>query len=77
MRNKRIEDTKECVKRMLRKSGFIQDHESRSALEDKEEAGYLDLAVSGDVESKVEDNNSDPEVGEVVEGLKEGWDQDE
>jgi len=59
---------------MLRKSGFIQDHESRSALKDKEETGYRDLAVSGDVESKVEDNNSDPEVGEVVEGLNEGWD---
>jgi len=62
---------------MLRESGFIKDQESRSALEDKEAAGYLDLAVSGDEESKGEDNNSDPEGGEAVERLEEGWNQDE
>ena len=64
------------TKRMLLQSGFIKGQESRSALEDKEAAGYLDLAVSGNEESKVEDNNSDPEAGEVVEGLEERWDQD-
>ena len=31
---------------MLGVSRFIQDQESRSALVDKEPAGYLDLAVS-------------------------------
>jgi len=35
------------------------------------------LAVSGDEKSEVEDNNSDPEAGEEVEGLEEGWHQDE
>ena len=77
VRNKLIDDTKKRIKRMLRESGFIQDQESRTALEDKEAAGYLDLEVSGDEESQVEDNNSDPEAGEAVEGLEEGWDQDE
>ena len=61
---------------MLRESRFIQDQESRTALEDKEAAGYLNLEVSEDEASKVEDDNSDPEAGEVVEGLEEEWDQD-
>ena len=46
-------------------------------MEDKEAAGYLDLEVSVDEESDVEDINSDPEAGEVVEALKEGWDRDD
>jgi len=62
---------------MVRDSAFIQDQESRSALEDKEAAGYLDLAVPGDKEIEVEDNNSDPKAGEAVEGHEEGWDQHE
>ena len=77
MRNKLINHTKKRIKRMLWESRFIQNQESSTALEDKEASGYLDLAVSGDEESKVEDNNYDPEAGEVVEGLEEGGDQDE
>ena len=50
MRNNLIDDTKKHIRRMLQKSGFIQDQESRFALEDKEATGYLDLAVSGDEE---------------------------
>ena len=77
MRTKLIEDTKKHIKQMLRDSGFVQDQESRTALEDKEAAGYLDLEVSGDKESEVEDINSDPEAGEAVEALEEGWDGDD
>ena len=62
---------------MLHDSGFIQDHESRTPLEDTEAAAYIDLEVSGDEESRVEDNNSDPEAGDAVEPLEEGWDEDE
>ena len=54
---------------MLRDSGFVQDQESRAVLEDKEATGYLDLEVSGDEESDVEDINSDPGAGEAVEEL--------
>jgi len=77
VRTKLIEDTKKHIKQMLRDSGFVQDQESRTALEDKEAAGYLDLEVSGDKESEVEDINSDPEAGEAVEALEEGWDGDD
>ena len=62
---------------MLAESAFIQDQESRQALENKEAAGYQDLAGSGDEDSEVEDNNSDPEAGEAVKGLAEWWDQDQ
>ena len=62
---------------MLQESGFIQDQKSRTVLEDKEATGYPDLKVSGDEESKIEDNYSDSEVGKAVKGLEEGWDQDE
>jgi len=71
-----IDDTKKCIKQMLRDSRFVQDQESRAALEDKEAAGYLDLEVSGDEKSYVEDINLNPEGGEAVEALEEGWDGD-
>ena len=77
VRKKLVDNTKKRIKRMLRDSGFIQDHESRAALEDTEAAAYIDLEVSGDEESRVEDNNSDPEAGDAVEPLEEGWDEDE
>jgi len=57
---------------MLQDSGFIQDQESCAALEDTEAAVYMDLEVSGDEESGVEDDNSDPEAGDAVELLVEG-----
>ena len=57
---------------MLQDSGFIQDHESCAALEDTEATAYIDLEVSGDEESGVEDDNSDPEAGDAVELLVEG-----
>jgi len=69
VRTKLINDTKKRIKRMLRDSGFVQDQESRAVLEDKEATGYLDLEVSGDEESDVEDINSDPGAGEAVEEL--------
>ena len=56
---------------------FIQDHESHAKLEDTEAAAYMDLEVSGDETSGVEDDNSDPEAGDAVEPLEEGWDEDE
>ena len=77
MRNKLIDDTKKYIKRILRESGFIQDQESRTALEDNEATGYLDLEGSGNEESQVEDDNSDPEADEAVEELEEVWNQDE
>ena len=60
---------------MLQEGRFIGNQESHTALKNKEAAGYLDLEVSGDEESEVENNNSDPEGGEAVEGVEEGWDQ--
>ena len=77
VRKKLIDDTKKCIKRMLRDSRFIQDHESRAVLEDTEAAAYMDLVVSEDDKSGVEDNNSDPKAGDAVEPLEEGWDEDE
>ena len=77
MRTTLIDHTKKPIKRTLQDSGFVQDQESHAALEDKEAAGYLDLEVSGNEESDVEDINSDPEAGESVETLNEGWDGDD
>ena len=62
---------------MLQDSEFTQDHESHAILEDTEATAYIDLEVSGDEESGVEDDNSDPEAGDAVEPLEEGWDEDE
>jgi len=62
---------------MLRDSGFVQDQESCTALEDKEATGYLDLEVSGDKESSVVDNNSDREADEAVVAHEEGRDGDD
>jgi len=45
-------------------------------MEDKDAAGHLHLAVSGDEDSEVEDNNPHTAAGKHVEGLKEGWDLD-
>jgi len=73
VQNKLIDDTKKYIKQRQCKSRFIQDQGSHSALKDKEAAGYLDLPVTGDKESTVEDNYSDSEAGEVVEGLEEWW----
>jgi hypothetical protein len=77
VRKKLVDDTKKRIKRMLRDSGFIQDQESRAALEDKEAAGYMDLQVSGNEESEEEGDNSDPEAGDTVEALEEGGVGDE
>ncbi|KAG0132535.1 hypothetical protein HOY82DRAFT_606578 [Tuber indicum] len=72
-----VDDTKKRIKKMLREGGFIQDQESRAALEDKEAAAYMELEIPGDEESEAEDVNSDPEGGDDVEALEEGWDEDE
>ena len=77
VRKKLVDNTKKRIKRMLRDSEFIQDHESCAALEDTEAAAYMDLVVSEDDKSGVEDNNSDPKAGDAVEPLEEGWDEDE
>ena len=77
MRTKLIDNMKKRIKRMLWDSRCVQDQESRAALEDKETAGYLDLEVSGDKESHVEDMNSDPEAGEAVRALEAAWDVDD
>ena len=69
VRNKLVDNTKKRIKRMLRDSGFIQDHESRATLEDTEAVAYMDLEISGDEESGVEDDNSDSEVGDAVQPL--------
>ncbi|KAG0132545.1 hypothetical protein HOY82DRAFT_606659 [Tuber indicum] len=73
-----VDDTKKCIKKMLREGGFIQDQESRAPQEDKEAAAYyMELEISGDEESKAEDDNSDREGGDDVEALEEGCDEDE
>ena len=72
MRNKLIGDTKIRIKKMLRESGHIPDQESRAPLEDKEAMGYMDLEVSGDEESVVEDDDTEPDEGDTVGALEEG-----
>ncbi|KAG0636608.1 hypothetical protein HOY80DRAFT_1003321 [Tuber brumale] len=51
-----------CQLLSLNSPEVIQDHESRTFLEDLEVKGYLELEVSGDKESESEDN-SDPKGG--------------
>ncbi|KAG0641169.1 hypothetical protein HOY80DRAFT_1039835 [Tuber brumale] len=77
VQKKLVEDTKKRIKRLLRDNGFVQEHESRAALEDPDAAEYLRVQVSGDEESEVEDNNSDPEVEDVIDALVEGPEEDE
>ena len=57
---------------MLRESGHIPNQESRVPLEDKEAIGYMDLEVSGDEESEVEDDDAEPDEGNTVGALEEG-----
>ncbi|CUS06704.1 unnamed protein product [Tuber aestivum] len=77
VQKKLVEDTKKRIKRLLRDNGFVQEHESRAALEDPDAAEYLGVQVSGDEESEVEDNNLDLEAEDVIDGLVEGPDEDE
>ncbi|KAG0640121.1 hypothetical protein HOY80DRAFT_1043105 [Tuber brumale] len=77
VQKKLVEDMKKRIKRLLRDNGFVQEHESRAALEDLDAAEYLGVQVSGDEESEVEDNNSDPEVQDVIDVLVEGPEEDE
>lgn len=76
VQKKLVEDTKKRIKRLLRDNGFVQDHESRAALEDPDAADYLVVQVSGDEGSEVEDN-SDPEAEDVIDALVEGPEEDE
>ncbi|KAG0633526.1 hypothetical protein HOY80DRAFT_1063432 [Tuber brumale] len=77
VQKKLVEDTKKRIKRLLRDNGFIQEHESRAVLEDPDAAEYLGIQVSGNEESEVEDNNSDPEAEDVIDALVEGSEEDE
>ncbi|KAG0632931.1 hypothetical protein HOY80DRAFT_1109436 [Tuber brumale] len=77
VQKKLVEDTKKRIKCLLRDNGFVQEPESRAALEDPDAAEYLRVQVSGDEESEVEDNNWDPEVEDVIDALVEGPEEDE
>ncbi|KAG0632977.1 hypothetical protein HOY80DRAFT_1006376 [Tuber brumale] len=77
VQKKLVEDTKKRIKRLLRDNGFVQEHESRAALEDPDAAEYLGVQVSGDEESAVEDNNSDSKAEDVIDALVEGPEEDE
>ncbi|KAG0641326.1 hypothetical protein HOY80DRAFT_999417 [Tuber brumale] len=69
VQKKRVEDMKKRINRLLRDNGFVQEHESRAALEDPDAAEYLGVEVSGDEESEVEDNNSDRKVEDMIDAL--------
>ena len=72
MRKILCDDTKLRIKKMLWESRHIPDHESRVPLEDKETIGYMDLEVSGDEESEVEDDDTEPDEGDTVGAREEG-----
>ena len=72
MPKKLVDDTKLGIKKMLRESGHIPDQESPAPLENKEAIGYMDLEVSGDEESEVEDDDTEPGEGDTVGALEEG-----
>ena len=57
---------------MLRESGDIPDQESRALLEDKEAIRYMDWEVSGDEESEVDENDTEPDDGDTIEALEGG-----
>ena len=76
VQNKLVNDTKKRIKRLLCDNGFVHENESRTALQDPEAAAYLELEVSGNEESRIEDN-SDEEVGEGVDSLVTGPDEDD
>ena len=71
MKKKLVDNTKICIKKMLRESGHIPDQESRAPLEDKEAIGYMDLEFSGDEESEVEDDDTEPDEEDAVGALEE------
>ena len=58
---------------MLRESGHFPDQESRAPLKDKEAIGYMELEVSGDQESVVEDDDTEPDEGDTVGAREEGY----
>ena len=76
VQNKLVNDTKKWIKRLLRNNGFVQENESRTALQDPEAAAYLELEVSGNEESGIEDN-LDEEVGKGVDPLVNGPNEDD
>ena len=67
MEKKLVDDTKIRIKKILQESGHIPDWESCAPLEDKQAIGYMDLEVSGDKESEVEDNDKEPEEDDDTE----------
>lgn len=72
MKETLIEYTKKTIKKVLQESGYIENQESCVPLEDKGAVGYLDLEVSGNDGSEVEDDDDrDPEVEEAVGALEE------
>ncbi|KAG0641325.1 hypothetical protein HOY80DRAFT_1113339 [Tuber brumale] len=77
VQKKLVEDTMRRRKRLLCHNGFVPEQESRAALDDLDTALYLRVQVSGDEESEVEDNNSDPEAEDVIDTLVEGPEEDE
>ncbi|KAG0124271.1 hypothetical protein HOY82DRAFT_618026 [Tuber indicum] len=77
VRQKLVDDTKKRIKKMLWQGLFIHDQESGAPLEVKDAVAYMELEISGDEKSEVEDDNSDPEGRDDVEALEEGWDEDE
>ena len=72
MRKKLCDNTKLRIKKIPWESRHIPDQESRAPLEDKEAIRYMDLKVSGDEESEVEDDDTEPDERDTVGALKEG-----
>ena len=71
MRKKLVDDTKLHIKKMLQESGHIPDQESCAPLEDKEAIQYMDLEISGDEKSEVEDDDREPDEADPVVVFKE------
>ena len=71
MRKTLVNDTKLRIKKMLQESRHIPDQEFCAPLEDKEAIGYMDLEISGDEESEVEYDDTEPDKGDIVGALEE------
>ena len=71
MKKKLVDYTKISIKKILQESGHIPDHESHAPLEDNEAIGYMDFEVSGDKESEVKDDDTEPDEEDAVGALKE------
>lgn len=71
MRKKLADNIILDIKKILRESEHIPDKESRALIEDKEVSGYMELEIFEDQQSGMDNDDREPDEGEIVKALGE------